>query len=109
MSATSPGPVRPWSSSNRAPTPAAADSGSASPSNWDTTGGVVAAAGIDALCHRRPPERRYGHDRAVKLDEPHELTLDTNHSGGWYDISLTTPRIQASRSSSLAGSNLPSA
>ena len=33
----------------------------------------------------------YGHDRAVELDEPRELTIDTNHSGGWYDISLTTP------------------
>ena len=33
----------------------------------------------------------YGHDRAVGLDEPRELTIDTNHSGGWYDISLTTP------------------
>ncbi len=34
----------------------------------------------------------YGRDRVIELHEPRELTIDTDRSGGWYDITLTTPR-----------------
>jgi phospholipase C len=33
----------------------------------------------------------YGHDRKVKLLGVEEITVDTGHCGGWYDIALTTP------------------
>ena len=33
----------------------------------------------------------YGPDRQIRLDGTEELTIDTRHSGGWYDIALTTP------------------
>jgi phospholipase C len=32
----------------------------------------------------------YGRDREVELHGNEEITLDTGHSGGWYDIALTT-------------------
>lgn len=33
----------------------------------------------------------YGEDRQVELDRVGEIAIDTGHSGGWYDIALTTP------------------
>jgi phospholipase C len=33
----------------------------------------------------------YGNDHRVRVDGTAEITLDTGHSGGWYDIALTTP------------------
>jgi phospholipase C len=33
----------------------------------------------------------YGPDRHVRLSGTEELTIDTRHSGGWYDIALATP------------------
>lgn len=33
----------------------------------------------------------YGPDRKIRLDGVEEITVDTRHSGGWYDIALTTP------------------
>jgi phospholipase C len=32
----------------------------------------------------------YGPDRKIKLQGSEELTVDTRHTGGWYDIALTT-------------------
>jgi phospholipase C len=33
----------------------------------------------------------YGTDRHIKLHGTREITIDTHHSGGWYDITLSTP------------------
>jgi hypothetical protein len=33
----------------------------------------------------------YGPDRHLRLNGTEELTIDTHHSGGWYDIALSTP------------------
>ena len=45
--------------------------------------------------HRRPVvvnvANAYGAKRHVTLDGTSEITIDTRHSGGWYDIALTTP------------------
>jgi len=32
----------------------------------------------------------YGAKRHLKIEGPSEITIDTRHSGGWYDIALTT-------------------
>ncbi len=44
----------------------------------------------------------YGRDRQIPIKRTAELTIDTRHSGGWYDIALTTPS-DASFSYQLAG------
>jgi phospholipase C len=44
----------------------------------------------------------YGANRHIKLHDTSEITIDTHHSGGWYDIALTTPS-DASFSYQLAG------
>ena len=44
----------------------------------------------------------YGPDRRVRLDGTEEITVDTHHSGGWYDLALTTPS-DSSFSYQLAG------
>jgi phospholipase C len=33
----------------------------------------------------------YGPDHRVRVDGTEEITVDTHHSGGWYDIALSTP------------------
>jgi hypothetical protein len=38
---------------------------------------------------RTAPERR------VRLHGTEEITIDTKHSGGWYDIALETPSDQS--------------
>jgi phospholipase C len=32
----------------------------------------------------------YGRDRTVRLHGTEEITVNTRHSGGWYDVALTT-------------------
>ncbi len=44
----------------------------------------------------------YGRDRTIELHGTKEITIHTKHSGGWYDIALTTPS-DASFSYQLAG------
>jgi hypothetical protein len=44
----------------------------------------------------------YGTDRQVVLHGTGEITVDTRHSGGWYDIALRTPS-DTSFSYQLAG------
>ncbi|HTX13368.1 MAG TPA: phospholipase C, phosphocholine-specific [Solirubrobacteraceae bacterium] len=44
----------------------------------------------------------YGSDRQIELAGMSEITVDTRHSGGWYDIALTTPS-DASFTYQLAG------
>ena len=44
----------------------------------------------------------YGPDRKIRLDGVEEITVDTHHSGGWYDVALTTPS-DATFSHQLAG------
>jgi hypothetical protein len=52
---------------------------------------------------RRPARSRivvalagaYGPEREIELDGSAEITIDTRHSGGWYDIALTTPTDSA--------------
>jgi phospholipase C len=44
----------------------------------------------------------YGPDRHIKLHRTKEITIDTRHSGGWYDIALSTPS-DASFGYQLAG------
>jgi phospholipase C len=44
----------------------------------------------------------YGPDRRVRVQGAAVITIDTGHSGGWYDIALSTPR-EASFSYELAG------
>jgi phospholipase C len=44
----------------------------------------------------------FGPDRTVHLRGDKELLVDTNHSGGWYDLALTTPG-DSSFSYQLAG------
>jgi phospholipase C len=44
----------------------------------------------------------YGADHHIKLHGTAEITIDTRHSGGWYDIALTTPS-DTSFSYQLAG------
>ena len=61
----------------------------------------------DRSGHRRPPvvvqvADAYGADRHIKLHRTREITIDTRHSGGWYDIALRTPS-DASFSYQLAG------
>jgi hypothetical protein len=45
--------------------------------------------------HRRPVvvevADAYGRDRKVELHGVEEMTVDTGHSGGWYDLALTKP------------------
>jgi hypothetical protein len=45
--------------------------------------------------HRRPVvvevADAYRRDRKVELHGVEEITIDTGHSGGWYDLALTTP------------------
>jgi phospholipase C len=56
--------------------------------------------------HRRPVvvdmADAYGPDRHIKLHGTGEITIDTRHSGGWYDIALSTPS-DASFGYQLAG------
>jgi hypothetical protein len=33
----------------------------------------------------------HGPDRHIKLHDTREITIDTHHCGGWYDIALSTP------------------
>jgi phospholipase C len=33
----------------------------------------------------------YGRDREIELHGTREISIDTHHSGGWYDITLSTP------------------
>jgi hypothetical protein len=44
----------------------------------------------------------YGPDRHIKLRRQTEIVIDTRHSGGWYDIALSTP-ADPSFSYQLAG------
>lgn len=44
----------------------------------------------------------YGPDRRITLHGTEEITIDTSHAGGWYDIALSTPS-DASFSYQLAG------
>ena len=44
----------------------------------------------------------YGTDRRIELPGTGQITIDTRHSGGWYDIALTT-RSDASFRYQLAG------
>lgn len=44
----------------------------------------------------------YGPDRKVELHGVGEITVDTSHCGGWYEIALTTPS-DATFSYQLAG------
>ena len=44
----------------------------------------------------------YGPDRHITLHGTKEITIDTGHSGGWYDIALSTPS-DASFGYQLAG------
>jgi phospholipase C len=44
----------------------------------------------------------YGPDRHVRCDGTEEIAVDTQHSGGWYDLALTTPS-DSSFSYQLAG------
>ena len=44
----------------------------------------------------------YGPDREIEVRETRQVTVDTNHSGGWYDITLSTPS-DASFAVHLAG------
>jgi phospholipase C len=44
----------------------------------------------------------YGADRQIRLHGTEELTIDTRHTGGWYDIALTT-RGDSSFAYALAG------
>ena len=44
----------------------------------------------------------YGTDHRVEVHGTREITIDTRHSGGWYDIALTTPS-DTSFSYQLAG------
>ena len=44
----------------------------------------------------------YGPDRRIRLRGTEEVVVDTHHSGGWYDLALTTPS-DSSFSYQLAG------
>lgn len=44
----------------------------------------------------------YGQDRRIEVDRTSEIIVDTQHSGGWYDLVLTTPN-DASFGYELAG------
>lgn len=33
----------------------------------------------------------YGNDHQVEVQGTRQITIDTGHAGGWYDIALTTP------------------
>ena len=44
----------------------------------------------------------YGQDRRIEVDRATEIIVDTQHSGGWYDLVLTTPN-DASFGYELAG------
>jgi phospholipase C len=56
--------------------------------------------------HRRPVvldvADAYGTDHQIELNGSGQITIDTRHSGGWYDIALTT-QSDASFSYQLAG------
>ena len=45
--------------------------------------------------HRRPITigiaDAYGRDRRLAVQGTKVITIDTRHSGGWYDVALTTP------------------
>jgi phospholipase C len=50
----------------------------------------------DSRGNRRRPvvvavKDAYGPDRHIQLHGPREITIGTRHSGGWYDIALSTP------------------
>jgi hypothetical protein len=53
---------------------------------------------IDSATHSRNGSHRpvvhvadaYGHARRITLNGDEEFTVETRHSGGWYDIALTT-------------------
>jgi hypothetical protein len=65
------------------------------------------AAVLLQLPERSPPvlvhvADAYGTDRQVVLHGTGEITVDTRHSGGWYDIALGTPS-DTSFSYQLAG------
>jgi phospholipase C len=52
---------------------------------------------------RRPPVvNAYGAEQPVELHGTEEITVHANHSGGWYDIAITT-QSDASFSYQLAG------
>ncbi len=62
---------------------------------------------VNAHRDRRRPRRlvlaiagAYGPDRRLELRGDAEITVDTDHAGGWYDIALTTPTDPASPTSS---------
>ena len=44
----------------------------------------------------------YGPDQGITVNGTARITIDTRHSGGWYDIALSTPS-DASFSYQLAG------
>ena len=57
--------------------------------------------------HHQPPDvvevaDAYGNDQRIELHRTGQITIHTGHSGGWYDIALTTPS-DASFSYQLAG------
>jgi phospholipase C len=58
------------------------------------------------LGHHRPlvldVANAYGADRQIELNRTGQITIDTSHSGGWYDIALTT-QSDTSFSYQLAG------
>ena len=74
--------------------------------------GPADAPGPDGGSSRPPPRRpvvvdvadAYGPDRKHQAARHEEITVDTHHSGGWYDIALTTPS-DTTFSYQLAGSS----
>ena len=62
----------------------------------DHTVGKLRLRLTDGGDHHRSPvvldvADAYGPDRHIKLHDTREITIDTRHSGGWYDIALKTP------------------
>jgi phospholipase C len=49
--------------------------------NWDRHRRAITIGIADA----------YGRDRRITVQGTKVITIDTRHSGGWYDIALTTP------------------
>ena len=47
----------------------------------------------------------YGRDRRITVQRTKAITINSRHSGGWYDIALTTPS-DPSFSYQLAGTRL---
>jgi phospholipase C len=62
----------------------------------DERAGRLALQLTDGGGHQRRPvvvkvEDAYGPDRHVELHGTRVVTIDTHHSGGWYDLALSTP------------------